>query len=71
MKNTQFFLKINFRHLCKENDLPPNRVLCELDLPSNYHTIIGVVRISERFGITIDDLLLNDLRYAKNEGKMR
>lgn len=54
--------KQNFKKLCQENRVKPAEVLKMLELPSNYVTVLGVVRIATYFKVNISSLLAEQKR---------
>lgn len=49
--------KDKFKELCKKHEVKPADVLVTLELPRNYVTLLGVVRIANYFGVSISALL--------------
>lgn len=60
-KSTNYKIKINLQTLCRLNNLKISKLLELLELPRNYRSVMGVVRICEYFNVKLEDLLFKKL----------
>lgn len=60
-KSTNYKIKTNLQTLCRLNNLRISELLELLELPKNYHSVMGVVRICEYFNVKLEDLLFKKL----------
>jgi hypothetical protein len=60
-KSANYNIKTNLQTLCRLNHLRITELLVLLELPNNYHSVMGVVRICEHFNIKLEDFLFKKL----------
>lgn len=57
-KNT---IKYNIKNLCDSRGIRLSDLLVELNLPKNYITVLGLVRLCNYFNLKIDDIIFKKL----------